>query len=101
MTHEIENIKDCLAYMSEKQGLDILRDFCSDNRLRDNFETALSALIEHHGADSLTALAAVMRHYDLRFDTAYGELTITNMLDLLAEISSKNPITANDIKPEK
>ena len=83
MTHEIENIKDCLAYMSEKQGLDILRAFCSDNRLSDNFETALAALIEHHGADALTALAAVMRHYNIKIDSNGVE------------------ITANDIKPEK
>ena len=49
----------------------------------------------------LADLEGVMRHHDLRFVAAYGELTITNMLDLLAEISSKNEITADDIKPEK
>lgn len=37
--------------------------------LSDNFETALSALIEHHGADALTSLAAVMRHYNIKIDS--------------------------------
>ena len=108
MAHEIENIKECLTYMSEKQGLDILRELCSDNRLSDNFETALAALIEHHGADALTSLAAVMRHLDISIeldhDPDMSSVTIKHNkkeLYYLERDDSIGFITANDIKPEK
>lgn len=116
MAHEIENIKECLTYMSEKQGLDILRGLCSDNRLHDNFETGLSALIEHHGADALTALAAVMRHYNIKIDSngcsavregaeATHHLFIWEGDEVLEHKWAKEKdiveITASDIKPEK
>lgn len=69
--------------------------------LSDNFETALTALIEHHGADALTSLAEVMRHHDL---TLFGDIdsfvSIRKGPDL-EHIYEGQAIIADDIKPEK
>lgn len=77
--------------------------------LSDNFETALSALIEHHGADALTSLAAVMRHYSLEIDCVYhpaNECDVPIICDrdgeeIFRPYIGSGTITANDIKPEK
>lgn len=66
--------------------------------LNDNFETALKALIDHHGADALTSLAAVMWHYDLTF--LVDGLIIDQSNKLIFE-STYEVITELDIKPEK
>lgn len=77
-----------------------LQSLESDPRLNDNFETALSALIEHHGADALASLAAVMRHYNIEFHTVDG-ITIRHSDAGIVFDMDKSEITANDIKPEK
>lgn len=64
-----------------------------DKRFHHNFETALAALIEHHGADALTALTAFCGHYDMI-------LTISNN-GFYEAFHAHKKITANDIKPEK
>jgi hypothetical protein len=69
-------------------------------RLNDDFETALKALIEHHGVYALTSLAAVMRQHNLEFHTIDG-LTIAYCdAGIVFNIDKSEPITANDIKPE-
>lgn len=75
----------------------------------DNFETALAALIEHHGADALTSLAAVMRHYEISmsiYDNGVymqPDINIEISADnqLISTISNASQLTANGIKPEK
>lgn len=81
----------------------------NDNRLNNNFETALAALIEHHGADALTSLAAVMRHYEISmsiYDNGVymqPDINIEISADnqLISTISNASQLTANGIKPEK
>ena len=96
--------------------MNLLNDINDDNRLSDNFQTALAALIEHHGADALTSLAAVMRHYNIKIDSngcgavregaeATHHLFIWEGDEVLEHKWCKEKdiveITANDIKPEK
>lgn len=73
----------------------------SDPRLDDNFETALKALIEHHGVDALTSLAAVMRHHAMAF---YSESIVQIESDRKLVFNNSDLtsflITADDIKPE-
>ena len=52
--------------------------------LNDNFQTALAALIEHHGKNSINTFCAVMKHFDIN-----------------SEALRRGIFTANDIKPEK
>ena len=69
--------------------------------LSDNFETALSALIEHHGADALTSLAEVMRHYDLTLVGGIDSFVLIRKGPDLECLHDGQFLTANDIKPEK
>lgn len=93
-----------------------LQSLESDPRLNDNFETALAALIEHHGADALTSLATVMRHYNIKIDSngcgavREGAETTHHLFiwegdEVLEHKWCKEKdiveITASDIKPEK
>lgn len=90
----------------------------ADNRLNDNFETALSALIEYHGANALTSLAAVMRHYDLGITCQYedGSWVADEDIVIVQDDESGNvskifvcqdsivwaeTLSANNIKPEE
>lgn len=103
-TEEVKKITDFIKEhnISEFEAATVLfKMLAGDPRLSDNFETALAALIEHHGADALTALSAVMRCHDLQLIPSIDGLAITNMTDLIKEVDSPSTITANDIKPEK
>lgn len=76
-----------------------------DPILSNNFETALTALIEHRGADALTSLSAVMRHHGITFFIGNNELFICaesagGYIETIKQ-KTRAGLKANDIKPEK
>lgn len=106
----MESIQDKIEkakFLAQEQCFDILDGISQDELLSDNFETALSALIEHHGADALTALAAVMRNLDITIEhwhvCGYSSIMISrgNSEIYSDSVDLSKKITANDIKPEK